>query len=206
MYLEMRRRRWYACHDIPADLHQALGRKRFVQSLETSDKDEAQRRAGILESRWLGEISIARKASPQQLERDAEFYARSLRTAPAHQKAAIRDLIYDEAEEMRQVAAIKVGIYSHDDPAYESLPVHQDASRFVAIATGATVRLDQHLEEYLGTLKNEAKSVDMKRSTINKFAEAFPYTGDVHRAEVQRWVNGLFEGGQGAGDRAPVPV
>jgi len=196
MYLEMRRRRWYACHDIPAELQPVIGRRRFVQSLATSDKDEARRRAGLFESRWRGEIALARQSSPRQVERDAEFWALSYRTAPKHEKAAVRDLIHDEAEEMRQMAAIKAGVFSWNDPAYEGLPVHEDVDRFVAIATGATVRLDTHMDEYLSTLRNEAKSVDMKRSTITKFAEEFPYTGDIQRKTVQRWVDGQVKAGK----------
>jgi integrase len=56
--------------------------------------------------------------------------------------------------------------------------------------------LDDHLEEYLRTLKNEAKTVDMKRSTILTFCEAFPHTADVHRKAVQRWVNKAVEEGK----------
>jgi site-specific recombinase XerD len=64
-----------------------------------------------------------------------------------------------------------------------------EAERFHAIATGKLVRLNEHLEEYLATLNNEAKTVDMKRSTITKFCDEFPYVADVQRKAVQRWVN-----------------
>jgi hypothetical protein len=35
------------------------------------------------------------------------------------------------------------------------------------------VALDAHLDKYLATLRNEAKTVDMKKSTIKKFCEEF---------------------------------
>lgn len=42
---------------------------------------------------------------------------------------------------------------------------------FYAIATGKLERLDAHLEEYVAMLQNEAKSLDIKRSTIRKFTQ-----------------------------------
>ena len=190
MYLEKRFRTWYACHDIPADVQDVIGRKRFFETLETEDKSEAQRRAGILKSRWLSAIAKARQVD--HAARDAEYWARAYRTAAAHEKEAVKDLIADEAEIMREKAAVKAGIFSKDHPGYGS----PAADRFQAIATGTVVRLDEHLTDYLGTLKNEQKSIDMKKSTINKFVEEFPYTSDIGRKEVQKWVNGQIKAGK----------
>jgi integrase len=106
-------------------------------------------------------------------------------------------MIREEAHEgIVLAAAIKSGILDYDAPRFDDLPAHAEARRFVALATGAITRLDDHLEEYLRTLKNEAKTVDMKRSTIRKFCEAFPHTADVHRKQVQRWVNEAGEDGK----------
>lgn len=52
------------------------------------------------------------------------------------------------------------------------------------------------MEEYLATLNNEAKTVDMKRSTVKKFAEQFPYISDLERKQVQRWVNRQSQDGK----------
>lgn len=43
---------------------------------------------------------------------------------------------------------------------------------------------------YAATLKNDAKTADMKKSTIKKFATASTYTGDVTRKLVQRCIAG----------------
>lgn len=55
------------------------------------------------------------------------------------------------------------------------------------------MRLDEHLNEWLATVSVEPKSKDMKKSTILKFAQTFPYVSDVRRKEVQRWVNALVQ-------------
>lgn len=190
MYLEMRRRRWYACDDIPAELQTVIGRRRFVQSLETSDKEEAKRRAGILESRWRTEIARAREIDG--IEKDAEYWARSYRTAADHEKPGVKDLIIDAADEIRYRAGKRYDPQLKTDPSFGS----PEADRFQAIALGENVRFDRHLEDYLATLKNEAKSVDMKRSTVEKFAEEFPYTADIQRKTVQRWADRQLKAGK----------
>ena len=196
MYLERRRRRWYALHDIPVDVQPAIGRKRFVQSLETEDRKEAERRSAILGVRWKSEIEQARSQSTDHLERDAMFWRKALKDASEPQREIIGELIADEAKAKVERAAGKAGITDYRDPRYEELPEYAEAERFAAIATGRLVRLDEHLEEYLATLKNEAKTVDMKRSTIKNFSIEFAYIPDVHRKDVQRWINGQAKGGK----------
>lgn len=189
MYLEKRRRRWYACHDIPEDVQASFGRRRFVQSLECEDRPTAERRGAIHEARWRTEIAKARAVSPCQIERDALYWRQLYVTAPEHEKPVIRDMIGDEAQ-LRLAAELGAhGIYSDNDPRYSDHPAVAATRKFVGLATGQVVRLDEHLEEYLGTLRNEAKSVDMRRSTIKKFGERFPYVSDVSKKAVQRWCN-----------------
>lgn len=190
MYLERRRRRWYALHDIPADVQKALGRKRFVKSLETEDKRAAERRGVMLGIQWTSEIEKARTQSTGHVERDMEFWRRAIKDAPdEEQKELLTSALDDELDERVQRAARRAGVDPHD-PEFEHLPERLAATRSFAIATGELVRLDEHLEEYLATLANEAKTVDMKRSTIAKFCAEFVYITDVHRKDVQqRWVN-----------------
>jgi integrase len=189
LYLEQRRRRWYACHDIPANLQGTIGRRRFVQSLETEDRKTAQRRAAILAVRWLSEIEKARTGTPDHLEKDALYWRKVLEDIPEELKEVAEEAMVQELRATVDRAAAAAGIVDDSDPAYEELPEFADIQRKIAIATGKLVRLDEHLEEYLATLSNEAKTVDMKRSSILKFCHEFPYIQDVKRKEVQRWVN-----------------
>jgi len=201
MYLERRRRRWYALHDIPADAQQAQGAKgkkkvRFVRSLDTEDRSTAERRAAILEARWRSDIEEARKGNSDHVERDAAFWRRAIRDAPEEPREFVNALD-DELNQRIHRAARKVGIDNHD-PEFEALPERQEANRLFAIATGALVRLDEHVDEYLATLSNEPKTVDMKRSTIRKFCEGFTYIDDFQRKDVQRWVNQQAQEGRKA--------
>lgn len=70
------------------------------------------------------------------------------------------------------------------------------AETFVGIATGDLVSTDGHLEGYLATLRVAAKTLDIKRTNLRRFAERFPHTRDVVRREVQRWVNDLSAQGK----------
>lgn len=196
MYLERRRRKWYACQEIPDDLRESLGRRRFVQSLDTEDKQEAQRRAPLLEARWLATIEQARKGSPDHAERDAEFWRKLISEAPEGQRELVISTLEDELDAKVHRAAQRAGITDAQDPDYEALPERQEANRVFAIATGTMVRFDSHLDEYIATLTNIPKTVDMKRSTIITFSERFPYVADVQRKDVQRWVNDLAREGK----------
>src|SRR5689334_1113787 len=109
MYLQLRRRRWYALHDIPADLHRNLGKPRFVESLETEDKAVAVRRAAVLEVRWRQAIQGARSGTKDHVVSDSEFWRKALEDAPQEQKGLVRDLIGDEAEERVMKAAKRKG-------------------------------------------------------------------------------------------------
>ncbi|SBV99184.1 Integrase [uncultured Alphaproteobacteria bacterium] len=193
MYLEKRRKRWYAIHEIPEDVRKALGcGKQFFKSLETEDKTMAKRRAALLEVRWLHEIETARKGGTlDHVERDALYWRKVLADTPEDQREIVIGLIADEAQDRVETALAREGIWDERDPRAADLPVYDEAGRFYGIATGKIVRLTEHLDEWLATLDNEAKTKDMKRSTIQRFAEKFPYVTDVRGKPVQLWVNAL---------------
>ena len=150
MYLERRRRLWYALHDIPANARRALGRKRFVQSLETESRKVAERRAAVLEARWRSDIEQARSGSADHLEQDAHFWRRAVRDASSdEQRELILGSLSDELDEKTYRAAAKAGITDARDPGFEELPERQEANRVFAIASGTIVRLDEHLEALL---------------------------------------------------------
>ncbi|MGQ9365452.1 DUF6538 domain-containing protein [Azospirillum sp. ST 5-10] len=104
MYLQQRRRRWYALHDIPADVHGALGKVRFVQSLETEDRKTAERRAAPLKVQWLSEIEKARTQRADHVEHDAAYWRRVLKETPEEQREMVERIIIDEADTRWQKA------------------------------------------------------------------------------------------------------
>lgn len=190
MYLVMRGRQFEARHDIPKHLREHFGKSRFQELLGTDERKAAERRAAVLKVQWSTAIEKAQSGTIDHIEKDADFWRRHLNEASSdEERAVIRSMVADEAQGRIEKAMRRAGIEHEDDPRVEDLPEASDAMRFFDVATGAAVRLDEHLEEWLATLNNEPKSVDMKRSSILKFAKEFPLVSDVKRKEVQRWVN-----------------
>lgn len=195
MYLVLRRQKWWAMHDIPKSLHDVLG-TRFAESLGTSDKKEAERRAAVLKARWLRELATARQKSPAGLEDEAAFWKRLIRSSNSEEEreAHIHELA-QRTERKVQRLLDNAGFNDYAD-GWDEVPGVEEALRIKDIATGALLKSDEHLEEYLSTLGNEAKTVDMKRSTIQKFCQRFPYLPDIQRKDVQKWVNGQIQDGK----------
>lgn len=205
MYLELRHKTYFAFHDIPADVQKAIGKKRFSASLKTGNKERAQLRARALEAQWRAEIARARKANPKGAAKDPlegyiafwkERYDKA--HSPEHREHVL-DLLLDELEQEEYDRAYALGIKDPSLPEFQErwkqLPPDPEANRIIGIVTGKLVRLDTHLEEYLATLRNEPKTVDMKRSTIREFSQEFTYVTDVDRKGVQRWANAAAEAG-----------
>jgi integrase len=189
MYIERRRRVWYALHTVPPRLRKALGKVRFVASLETEDRATAERRAAVLKAQWLSEMAKARTGNGDHVTRDAEFWRKVLEDTPDEQKGLVRGMIGDEAEERVLRAAARQGILDTKDPRYEDLPELAEAEHFVKAATGQLLPFDAHLEEWTATLREEPKTTHMKRKAIQEFTQEFRYVQDVTRKGVQQWVN-----------------
>ncbi|MGO8868849.1 MAG: tyrosine-type recombinase/integrase [Alphaproteobacteria bacterium] len=199
-YLERRRRRWLALHDIPADVQALLGKRRFVKSLETEDKGVAKRRAAVLEASWLSQIDHARERSNP--ESDAAFYRRALREAPTEaERQRILASVENKSESLIFDAYSKAGklLEWPGEPETSSEPEIKTAVRFRDLATGKLVPFTEHLGEYLAGLRIEDKDKDMRRAIIARFAETFPYIADVQRKAVQKWINQQAAGGKAAG-------
>lgn len=193
MYLKLRHRQWWACHDIPKDVRGVLGYgARFAVPLKTEDKAIAKRRAAILEARWRSEIERARKGTRDHIERDAAYWRSILRDTPEEHREVVLEFIGDEVQSRIERAMEKAGFTDYHEEGWQDLPEVEAAYRFQAIATGRLVKFDEHVDEWLASLKNEEKTKDMKRSTVSKFAEEFPYLQDVKGKDVQRWANRII--------------
>lgn len=181
-YLQKRRRRWYAVLDIPKALRPRLANlPRFVRSLETDSRAVAERRASPIVSAWKKKIADARG---EPTEDDAAYWRRALRSAhDAEQRQAILTQIEQAAWEVGAANVDDVG----DNPSNNS-----DARRFFAEATGQIVAVAEYLDEWLSTSRATAKTQDMQRADVKRFALEFSTTRDVTRPEVRRWVTRLM--------------
>jgi hypothetical protein len=174
-YLQKRRRRWYAIMEIPKALRDPIGKPRFVKSLETDSRTVAERRVMPIVTAWKKEIATARN---EPVDDDAAFFRRALRNAKTEeQRQSILDQIDYAAWDIGAVNVDNIGDRPSSDP---------EAQRFYAEATGQLVSFTEHLDEWLTTSHATAKTRDMQRSDVKRFAAKFPMVQGVTKPEVRR--------------------
>jgi integrase len=195
--IEKRHRLYYALMTIPKGLRKAVGKVRYVQSLQTDNRATAERRAAVLKLQWLTALEKARTGTGDHLANDAEWWRRAIQNAPDEaQRGLLLDILADEARDKVERAATRLGIVDDRDPRYAELPELAEQTRFVDLATGRLLPLDAHLDDWRGTLlRDEPKTVAGKVSAVREFAQAFPFAQDVTRKGVQGWVNKLSADG-----------
>lgn len=207
MYIVRRHHKFWAFHDIPPSISgiNGLPKKRFSAKLNTDDRAVAAIRAASLKAQWLSEIKRAKAGTYSEEDDVLNSYHYTIADTEgvvAAFKAAYRRASLDERKKLLSAATnvaedVAYGIdgvpFYHDDPddPSDERPGVQAGGRILHAATGGLIGLTDYLDEYLATLKNknETKSVDLKKASINKFAVKFPYIADVQRKAVQEWVN-----------------
>src|SRR5665213_256252 len=100
MYIKRLRQRYFAIHEIPAELRGVLGRRRFKESLKTDNEQTAKLRAGVFETKWRTMIEQARAKRPDHIPDDAAFWRDALREAVPEHRDTIKSFIGDHAQEM----------------------------------------------------------------------------------------------------------
>jgi integrase len=216
MYLEQRRRGFYAIHDLPRDVADAFGKRRLIQSLKTRDLDVARIRGAAVEAQWLSAIKRVRDArqrphdtfqasssgyGPSDKTGEAPWVTRPVSPALDWRHgltveeigAKLREWMQGASPEQRE-ALWHVLSDTIDDiagPDRADQEAHPAVQRMVAIATGALVKLDLRLEEYLATLTGrvEGEEIDRRRNAIAAFAVKFPYVQDVTRKALRQWLD-----------------
>ncbi len=183
-YLQKRVNRWYAILEIPIALRSRFGKPRFVQSLETESRTVAERRVLPVVSAWKKEIAAARD---EPVDDDAAYWRRRLRNAGDEEdRQSILQQIDYAAWDIGAINVENIGDQPSSDP---------EAQRFYASATGQLVTFTEHLDEWLATSRATAKTQDMQRSDVKRFAHEFKMVQDVARPEVRRWVTRLMNDG-----------
>ena len=202
-YLQKRRRRWYAIMEIPVALRSHFRKPRFVQSLETESRAAAERRVLQVVASWKHEIAAARG------EDDGDFVwqptpfvvrGRSVPQPPVSATAMRRALQNAKTEEERRSILEQIDMVAWDigainvDNIGDPPSSDPEARRFYALASGALVPLTEHLDEWLATSRATAKTQDMQRSDVRRFAREFQMVQDVSRPEIRRWITKLMNG------------
>jgi len=163
--------------EIPAPLRPHFGKPRFLQSLGTDSRSIAERRAGPVVAQWKRSIAEAR-GEPVD---DAAWFRRRLhRAKDAKEREAILEQISAAADDIA---------YDHVDYG-QPLSSVPEARAFYTSAT--SVNFTEHLDEWFTTSRATAKTKDMQRSDIKRFAATFVTVQAVTRPEVRRWITSLM--------------
>lgn len=155
-----------------------------MKSLDTDSRTIALRRVAPLVATWKGEIEVARTGTKDPIELDLLYWRGALKGADDHAeegKLSERDHIIDVLQEQA-----------------EALDRQTEGSgmEFFKRATGQLIDTTEHLEEWITSLPDTPKTIDMKRSEVEKFAKEFPTLDRIKKKEVKRWcVKLMSEGG-----------
>jgi integrase len=197
MYLIQRRRVWFLHHTVPPSIRPIVGKARLTATLGTTDRKVAERRAKVIEARWIAELDQARE--PGAMEADAAWWRRALKEAPDdHQRALVEDLIATEGRRRVDRAASRLGFLDEREDGYQEALVGElaAATRFAKTASGQIVPFTEHLAAWVATLTGEEKTSQMKSSTVKEFSKTCPTLADVTRRVVQGWADQLVIDGK----------
>ncbi|UOA32180.1 Tyrosine recombinase XerC [Sulfitobacter sp. DSM 110093] len=136
----------------------------------------AERRVLSVVASWKVRLEAARTGKPEpsvDLAQVALDWREALDAAPDTDTRDRYELILsdkaDKAEEKREGAGVEL----------------------FKVATRQWLETGEMVEDWLQTLDNEPKTIDMKRSDLKRFSERFRLTLHVERKAVQRWVDHL---------------
>ena len=167
--IERRANRWYATLHVPPDVRDTLGKSKFLQSLKTTDKRVAERRAGVLIPVWKEQIAAARGGAPDTFIADALMWRHEYQTNEA--KLEVRDLIIQAAKE-RQT----------------------DGPTFYRIATGLSEPLQPHIEPWLSTLSLTPKTIAQMRSDAARLLVELTTVEQLTTEAVKSWLKSFSDG------------
>ncbi|MBO6852276.1 MAG: tyrosine-type recombinase/integrase [Marivivens sp.] len=160
--------------DIPKSLRPLFGGKpRFVQSLRTESLTVAERRCLPVVANWKSLIASAKNGDPTPLN--------------DHVDDAIlwQEMLYD-ATDADSKAGIEYGL-SITAEKLDKEKVGRGVELY-KVATRQWHLTSRHVEDWLATLSNEPKSIDMKRTDLDRLSSKFHLTRDVRRNAVRQWV------------------
>lgn len=196
MYIQFRRRRYYAVHTIPPRARDAIGKAKFSRSLETDSYAEAVRRAVPLEIEWRRQIAMATSDNPDQLDREYGHWLRTIRDAHDDNERVLAEvLLVDELTERLHHSARRSGIDPADQEALQALPEYSETQEAYQYATGQKVRLDAYTDACIALADLNTKTAKQRRASIRLLAASFPFVDNVTGPEVQRVINDRLLGG-----------
>lgn len=175
-YLQRRGNGWYATLDIPKPLRVHFdGQARFVQSLKTENRSEAERLKLPVIAGWKAELEAAKTGRPDAL-RDLEKSALDWRKG-----------YLSSDKDQQEIASLEINSMA-EDIAWKD---EDKADAFYQLATGTSFPIAHKIEEWLSTLSDTKKTIHMKRTDLDRFSERFKYTHNVTKQSVRKWTQDL---------------
>jgi integrase len=173
-YLLQQRRGWYATLEIPRELRTYFGKARFKQTLGTDSLSLAKLRVLPIVAGWKAEIEGARtgRRLPVGSRELLEWQKDYLNSAG------------EDRETLDHVLSCMVEDMAFKNPG--------GADSLYKVVTGASLPLSLHVEEWIGTLEDQQKTLDMKQSNVLDFCKSFEFSHQVSRQSVKEWSHKLL--------------
>ena len=205
-YVQRRRRKLYFVIEIPKALRTHYDKPRHIESLKTEDVREAEQRALALAAKWKRDFEQVRRGEATKLDpllEEARQWAKDRAKADNDDdRDLLAGLLYDRIDRLIEERSRSMGINStrfaleNPDAAVTDLPAAGDkrVKTFAAVATGRSLPLLDHLEDYLAapTTEMTEKTRDQVRKNVQRLAKVVPTVEELSRKVVQGWVNGMI--------------
>lgn len=181
-HAEVRRKRWYAVLDVPAEVRHIMGKARLVQSTMTGDPSEAARRVSVLVTQWKADIAKARG----QLPKHSDPFWVSLAQDHAMAREAEGDddgVMVGVVEDLIKLEADKIA-----DP--------DEAGLMYRRATGQApmpIPLGPLVTAWKGSLgKLAQKTIDQANRDVTRMADHFLYLDALTPQKVLAWTEKML--------------
>lgn len=180
-HIEKRRNLWYATMKVPKELHEKVGKTKFLQSLGTADKRRAHALAAPLVALWKAKL---RQATGEQdaVQREA------LRWRVAMQEAK-------EAGDKEAVWLVQSMMAETAETIEEQRGAHE-AERFADVALGHKTPSGLHFDEWRASIVHlEQKTQDQYVKDVRALVDRFAALEDITPQAARKWVDELQKSG-----------
>jgi integrase len=175
-HLERRRQLWYATLTIPVELRGDFGKFKFIQSLGTPDKREAEIISAPIIAGWKTEIRKARGQTSSS-HFDALRWKRELDNND--NKDAVEDALIEVTKKME---AIKGAQVAHD---------------FFEIATGSKTPSDTLLDQWKKQIALAPKTKDQMVKDVDLLVARFSTLEGITKQGIKTWMDDMGKKNKG---------
>jgi integrase len=191
-YLKVRTGVYYASMEIPKALWQAIGRRRFMISLGTTDRAKAELLKAPYISQWTALIAAARPNSTTPLiQRMTALYQHELAEAKAYVPNPGDPPMPDPVAHLNEELA---DILADNYPA-------DIANETFGVVTGKFISVREPMDRLIATRTTNVRTADTKRSIINGFLDhwGIDYVHQWTRQAVRGYLQHVVDSGRTGG-------